>query len=114
MCGDGVQRTDIPRRSGHEVDDGNAIDKDACKAGCIAATCGDGIIRVDLVVGDVGFESCDDLNNDNGDGCSALCVVEPGSVCVGEPSVCVADADLDGVTDALDSCPNGETGWVSN
>ncbi|MCA9546939.1 MAG: thrombospondin type 3 repeat-containing protein, partial [Myxococcales bacterium] len=37
-------------------------------------------------------EQCDDGNNDNGDGCSRDCLVE-------------ADADGDGVLDAVDNCP---------
>jgi cysteine-rich repeat protein/VCBS repeat-containing protein len=115
-CGDGVRRTDLAANAPgfEQCDDGNDSDKDACKAGCISAVCGDGIIRVDLVPVDPGFESCDDGNTDNGDGCSSLCVVEPGVVCVGEPSVCVDDADADGVVDLEDDCPNGETGWTSN
>jgi cysteine-rich repeat protein len=33
-------------------------------------------------------EQCDDGNNNNGDGCSASCAVEPCFQCVGEPSAC--------------------------
>ena len=42
--------------------------------------CGDGQIR--------GTEECDDGNLANGDGCSAMCLIESGFVCSGEPSVC--------------------------
>ncbi len=34
-------------------------------------------------------EACDDGNIDDGDGCSAACIVETGSICTGEPSVCI-------------------------
>ena len=47
--------------------------------------CGNGLIQ--------GFEECDDDNNDNGDGCSADCVVEACYTCSGEPSVCTPAAD---------------------
>lgn len=47
---------------------------------CRSATCGDGSIE--------GGEECDDGDVTSGDGCSAGCVVEPGFVCNGEPSVC--------------------------
>ena len=47
---------------------------------CASATCGDGNIE--------GGEECDDGDAMGGDGCSAGCVVEPGFVCNGEPSVC--------------------------
>ena len=51
--------------------------------GCEATICGDGLVR--------GSEECDDHNNAPGDGCSALCLIESGFVCNGEPSVCVAN-----------------------
>ncbi len=44
--------------------------------------CGNGIL-------DEG-EECDDDNNENGDGCSAACIVEDGWDCNGEPSQCTA------------------------
>jgi MYXO-CTERM domain-containing protein len=47
---------------------------------CLSATCGDGRVQ--------GGEECDDGDTMSGDGCSAGCVVEPGFVCNGEPSVC--------------------------
>jgi MYXO-CTERM domain-containing protein len=46
---------------------GWALD-DVCVVG-IGAVCGDGLIR--------GTEACDDTNTEDGDGCSALCVIEP-------------------------------------
>lgn len=44
--------------------------------------CGNGIIEAGL------GEVCDDGNADSGDGCSALCAVEPSFTCVAEPSLC--------------------------
>jgi len=46
----------------------------------IEPLCGDGFVAVS--------ESCDDLGAVAGDGCDAACLIEPGWVCVGEPSVC--------------------------
>jgi cysteine-rich repeat protein len=43
--------------------------------------CGDGVRE--------GTETCDDGDNDNGDGCSASCTIEPGYICSQtNPSVC--------------------------
>ena len=63
----------------------------------VPANCGDGRIE--------GGEACDDNNTDDGDGCSAICRVEPGWVCRGEPSICVrigVDSDNDGLLDELE------------
>ena len=54
------------------------------------AVCGDGALH---------GEACDDGNTTPGDGCSAVCAVEDGFTCEGEPSVCGDDADGDGITD---------------
>lgn len=45
-----------------------------------ASTSGDGVIS--------GYESCDDGNTNNNDGCSSIGQVEVGYTCVGSPSVC--------------------------
>jgi cysteine-rich repeat protein len=45
------------------------------------AECGDGKI-------DRPGETCDDRDDEGGDGCSATCVVETGWTCRGEPSIC--------------------------
>ncbi|MCO4745935.1 MAG: DUF4215 domain-containing protein [Proteobacteria bacterium] len=65
-----------------------------------AAICGDG-----LVLGD---EACDDADTAPGDGCDADCAVEPGWVCVGEPSDC-AETCGDGVLDDGEGCDDGNT-----
>jgi len=44
--------------------------------------CGDGVIEPEL------GEQCDDENLDNGDGCSASCLIEDGWWCGAEPSYC--------------------------
>ena len=63
-CGDGVPRADL----GEECDLGpfnsNAPDQ-RCRLNCQIRKCGDGIHDAD--------ESCDDFNNNPGDGCSADC-----------------------------------------
>ena len=71
-----------------QVDEGN-----------VCAVCGDGLIQVQA------GEECDDNNTSNGDGCSSTCLVEPGYVCDGQPSVCtLMDVDGDGYTVAQGDC----------
>ena len=48
----------------------------------VVNTCGDGFID--------GPEECDDMGLEDGDGCSAVCEIEDGVDCVGEPSDCFA------------------------
>jgi len=95
VCGDGNLDP------GEECDDGDENSSNACVAGCVPASCGDGFVRsgfegcddgndVDTddctnacekaVCGDgvlhEGVEACDDGNTDPGDGCDAACGVE--------------------------------------
>ena len=63
---------------------------------CIS-TCGDGIVASD--------EPCDDGALTDSDGCSQFCDLEPLWTCSGEPSVCEADSDEDGIGDSSDNCP---------
>jgi len=49
-------------------------------SGYAASECGNGIIETS--------ELCDDNNAVSGDGCSALCALEAGYTCTGEPSMC--------------------------
>jgi cysteine-rich repeat protein len=62
-CGNGV------REIGEACDDGNAADLDACLTTCVAAQCGDGLLRNDLAQGAAGYEACDDGNRSDVDGC---------------------------------------------
>jgi cysteine-rich repeat protein len=65
---------------------------------CISPVCGDGRVQ--------GGEECDDGNTRSGDGCAAGCVVEPGFVCSGSPSVCGT---------CMDSSPTGtDTGCTDS
>jgi len=48
--------------------------------GSCTSTCGNGVIS--------GSEQCDDGDTSSGDGCSAICTVESGYTCSGEPSSC--------------------------
>ena len=50
---------------GEDCDDGNKLDTDACLNVCTSASCGDGIIRIDLNEGDQGYEYCDDGDHNN-------------------------------------------------
>lgn len=63
--------------------------------------CGDGLL-------DAG-ETCDDGGRQNGDGCTALCAVEPGWSCVGTPSVC-ATVCGDGQVVGGELCDGAEQG----
>jgi cysteine-rich repeat protein len=59
--------------------------------------CGDGLVGLG--------ETCDDANDDSGDGCYQ-CNVEDGWVCDdSQPSVCQIDTDRDGIPDVDDNCP---------
>ena len=51
------------------------------------AACGDGI--------SARLEECDDGNTEDGDGCNAICEVEAGFVCTGDPSSCTASSGGD-------------------
>lgn len=51
---------------------------------------------------------CDDDNEDDGDGCSSLCEIEPCYSCAGQPSTCVPSADST-VCDDGNDCTQGET-----
>lgn len=52
--------------------------------------------------------SCFDNNSVDGDGCDAVCQVEPCWTCVGDPSVCTPTLD-GGACDDLSPCTTGET-----
>ncbi|WP_170319954.1 thrombospondin type 3 repeat-containing protein [Polyangium spumosum] len=54
--------------------------------------CGDGVVDA--------AETCDDANYNDGDGCSAVCQIEPFYGCNGAPSQCaLLDTDGDGLAD---------------
>ena len=77
-CGNGT------RDAGEVCDDGNNTSGDGCNSTCTSnETCGNGIT-------DQPGEACDDGNTRNGDGCSSACTVEPGWICTGSVSICVA------------------------
>lgn len=61
--------------------------------------CGDGVVE--------GPEQCDDGGNAPGDGCSAVCRVEDGWACTGEPSVC-APVCGDGRLSGAEECDDGD------
>jgi cysteine-rich repeat protein len=65
--------------------------------GKILSSCGNGLVETP-------YEECDDNNYASGDGCSALCKVESGYICTGEPSVCVLAAECD----STHPCPTGQ------
>jgi cysteine-rich repeat protein len=76
---------------------GSELPVDGCSDGC--AVCGDGRREAD--------EACDDGDRDDGDGCSATCVVEDAFACApvdGGVDRCGPDGDGDGVTDDRDNC----------
>ncbi|MFP6609155.1 MAG: DUF4215 domain-containing protein, partial [Deltaproteobacteria bacterium] len=62
VCGNGQ----VEPTCGEECDDANSNDADSCLAGCVAATCGDGIVRT-------GVEACDDGNASDTDSCLSDC-----------------------------------------
>jgi cysteine-rich repeat protein len=65
VCGD----SKVNHTAGEECDDGGQ--SASCDANCTAAWCGDGTLNT------AAGEQCDDGNTNNGDGCSAACIIEP-------------------------------------
>jgi len=63
-CGDGVANT----AAGEACDDG--AESAGCNADCTASVCGDSTLNA------TAGETCDDGNTDDGDGCSATCIIE--------------------------------------
>lgn len=53
-------------------------------------------------------EQCDDGNSTGGDGCSAVCAVEPLSSCTGEPSACTTRDCGNGVVEGDEACDAGD------
>jgi len=71
-----------------------------CTDGTAAAVCGNGIPEYG--------EECDDGNNNNGDGCSSNCTIEPNHTCSGAPSVCHTTVGCgNGTLDAGEACDDG-------
>ena len=101
-CGNGDVEAD------EACDDGNDVATDGCTDGCVAAVCGDGITRMDLLPNHDEFEQCDDGNDVDSDACRSNCraaVCGDGIVRTdlseGEPGFEACD---DGNTDELDGC----------
>lgn len=67
----------------------------------VVTTCGDG--RVDPA------EDCDDGDAREGDGCAPTCTIDPGFVCIGQPSECFVESRTAVVDDGA-RCPGQGTG----
>ncbi len=87
----------IDAGSGSGGEDAGDAGKDA-----MAQVCGDGVIE--------GSEECDDGNTTSGDGCSAICTVEPWYTCptAGKPCVYTAVCG-DGKVQGNEQCDDGNT-----
>ncbi|MDP7037796.1 MAG: hypothetical protein QGI45_01455 [Myxococcota bacterium] len=91
-CGDGILNV------GEDCDAGehNGTAQSSCPINCLLDdACGNGAVE--------GDEACDDENITDDDGCSALCAVELGYLCSGQPSVCVLSCG-DGIINGNDEC----------
>ncbi len=62
--------------------------------------CGNGVVDAN--------EACDDSNHSAADGCSELCQIEVGWLCMGEPSVCSTVCG-DGIIAGIEECDDGNT-----
>jgi cysteine-rich repeat protein len=67
-------------------------------AGCTTPVCGNGVVE--------GGETCDDSNQNSGDGCGFNCRTDPGYTCTGQPSTCILTCG-NGVLDAGEGCEDG-------
>ncbi|WP_106391723.1 hypothetical protein [Enhygromyxa salina] len=111
-CGDGVIDP------GEECDDGDENgDTFACLSDCTNNVCGDGFEGPD--------EGCDDANTEDGDGCSAMCLLEDAApeaiYCGNKVYECgdTIDNDMDGVIDLFDPecispCDDDESTFETN
>jgi cysteine-rich repeat protein len=77
------------------------LDADGGAGGIGSAVCGNGILE--------SGEHCDDGNVVAGDGCSPLCELEEGWVCIGEPGnyTCHVTVCGDGVVEGSEVCDDG-------
>ena len=137
-CGDG--RVDYLH--GETCDDGNTKAGDGCSVNCLVElgwSCDNSGQASTPVVPSVctntthcgdkkitGAETCDDGNAVGGDGCSKICVLEPGWVCPVVGAVCRAAVCGDGIVAGAEGCDDGnaksadgcsstcqrEDGWV--
>ncbi|HEX2685808.1 MAG TPA: DUF4215 domain-containing protein, partial [Kofleriaceae bacterium] len=65
-----------------------------------ASLCGDSVLEAG--------ERCDDGNTASGDGCSASCQIEPGSICISVGLPCLHQMYCgDGIVDAPETCDDG-------
>ena len=95
ICGDGSVD------DGEECDDGNDDDQDACLNNCEKATCGDGILRLDLDP-ESGGEECDDGDDVDTNSCTNQCQV---AIC-GDG---IVRDDLDPRDEGYEECDDGNT-----
>jgi fibro-slime domain-containing protein len=106
--GDGPSVFDVPADASAEgsprtpaLEDGSPLTFGTCDAGTCGeasakGTCGDGVIT--------DIEGCDDGNAADGDGCTALCQVEPGWTCPAVGLRCEAAVCGDGVLAGNEEC----------
>lgn len=119
-CGDEV------KDSNEECDDGNLDDHDGCSATCVLEVCGDGVLRTGLMLGDEGYEECDQGTNNSdqrADACRSTClaaycgdrIVDSNETCDdgnledhdGCSAVCAIEACGDGIKQRNEACDDG-------
>ncbi len=103
-CGDGFIQ------AGEQCDDSNTDNTDDCLNTCVAATCGDGFLRV-------GVEACDDGNSNATDACLDTCTMAfcgDGVIWAGVEAC--DDANTDNTDSCLNACVSASCGdgflWV--
>lgn len=82
-CGDGI--ITAPEQCDNGLSNGN---DGLCTINCTNIICGDGKVQ--------GSERCDDGNTVDGDGCNAVCKIEPGWECANTPNVNPDCSESDG------------------
>lgn len=85
---DGISSFTLTPSDNHESAEFEEFEMDAAQLVTVFSECGNGIVEFG--------EECDDGNLHPSDGCSPLCLVDPGCSCGGDPSFCACTPVIPG------------------